>query len=93
MTTRLFKNVSAKFIELDADGSGQLEGDELLVMAAWLFRLSSNTLPIEPAHSDVIETRDHILATFNKGPDGTLSMSELAVIYDEILVSLLSTLL
>lgn len=87
MTSRLFKNVSAKFRELDADGSGLLEGEELLQMAAWILRLSSTSRIYEPTLVEVIETRDRILRTFDKHPSyAVIGMGELAIVHDQILV-------
>lgn len=87
MTSRLFKNVSAKFKELDTDGSGLLEGEELLQMAAWILRLSSSSMIYEPTLVEVIEARDRILKTFDKQPpNAVLSMGELAIVHDQILV-------
>ena len=87
MTSRLFKNVSAKFRELDADGSGLLEGEELLQMAAWILRLSSTSRVYEPTLVEVIEARDRILRTFDKHPpDAVIGMGELAIVHDQILV-------
>ena len=91
MTSRLFKNVSAKFRELDADGSGLLEGEELLQMAAWILRLSSTSRIYEPTLAEVLDARDRILKTFDKSPpNAVISMGELAIVHDQILVLLVT---
>lgn len=87
VTTRLLKGVSARFKELDTDGSGVLEGEEIMQMAAWILRMNAPSITYEPTKAEVLQSRDNILLRFKKsGPDATVTMSELAVVYDEILV-------
>ena len=70
----------------DIDGNGTLEGDELLEMSKWLIKLESTSTEYEPPRSEVIETRDKILNRFDKTATDSVSMRELAIVHEEILV-------
>jgi hypothetical protein len=80
------KNASKKFRELDVDGSGTLEGIELLNLAEWMMKESSTVRDYAPSHNDVVKMKNRLMQKFNKGPNGEMNMREMAILHEELLV-------
>jgi Ca2+-binding EF-hand superfamily protein len=85
---RLVQSISAKFAELDADGSGELEGEELVTMADFFVKLvmpHTNDTTVQ-SHSELVRIKNQIMDKCDKNHSGSLSLAEMALVHEELLV-------
>jgi hypothetical protein len=79
--------VSAKFIELDSDNSGVLEGNEIIEMSRWILKAASPSSVYQPTDSEISEMKKQILKRFKKQETDVITKGEVALIQEDILVS------
>jgi EF-hand domain pair len=86
---RLVQCISAKFAELDRDGSGELEGEELLAMADFFAKLVMPRSTVH-SHSELVRIKNQIMDKCDKNHGGSLSLTEMALVHEELLVKIIS---
>lgn len=87
-TVLMLKHASVKFKELDSNCSGLLAGVELTALAEWyLLAHNHDSRATKPSVAEVNQTRDTIMARFSKSPGGEVTLTEMAMIHEELLRS------
>lgn len=77
----LLANASEKFKELDLDGNGKLEKDEILSVANWLFK-EYEKIGMTPEHT--AQVSDQILKRLDSKGDKQLDMFEFSLLFDHV---------
>lgn len=83
--TKIIQGSIQKFKQLDIDGSGTLEGGEVNLLADWILtEMESNET--SPTGHDRNVLKDKIFARFNKGEKDTITLGEMALLNEELMV-------
>ena len=69
-------------MELDLNKDGLIEGGALLQLAKWLLDISIVNGAI-PTQMEIFVEKDKMLQRFEKKPEGSLIMREVAILYEE----------
>jgi len=79
-----------KFVEFDTNKSGYLDGDEMLVLADWIWSVFSLD-GSKVRQSDTIRAKNRLLTKFDSNSDGKLDFEEIALWFLETWNSLKKT--
>ena len=86
---RMIRNVGKIFKELDSDESGRLEKDEITSLAKWVLMSSTLKPGYKPSESEILAVKEKLLTRFNTTSDGGITIQDVAILQDDILVCLL----
>ena len=85
---RLIQSVTAKFNELDVDGSGELEGEELLQLADFFVKMVAprSSKVVVHSHSELVRIKNQIMDKCDKSHGSSLSLTEMALVHEALMV-------
>lgn len=87
---RICKNSIAKLRVFDKNQNGKIDvGEELLDLATWILQDSNVKHDYQPSAPEKEKFVQNILGRFSKSEDGSLSLMDMALLHDELLVPFL----